>query len=159
MTRRFALLALATLLACGDDDLASEAKEDPAEHACEQTDEAGDRVSAGADRDDSAPRIELGDEPVTVELAGDEPRYLRVEVDEDTPVLLFASAENVVTGLFHGDEEEEIDAAGPNELCEQDIPEHFDLDLHEPGTYYLQLGPSALDKVWILLVGAEGHAH
>jgi hypothetical protein len=159
--RILSLFALMPLLACADDDPTPDAEhEDPAEHACERTAEAGRKLMAGTARDDSAPRIELGDEPVTVELASsDEPSYVRVEVDEDTPALLFTSAENVLTGLFHEDDEEEIDAAGANEFCEDDIPEHFDLDLHEPGTYYLQLGPSALDEVWILLTAAEGHAH
>lgn len=160
MTHVFSMLALLPLLACGDDGPETEAEhEDPAEHACEHAGEEGERLRASSERDDSAPEIALGDEPFTIELTGDEPGYVRVEVDEDTPVLLFASAENVVTGLFHEDQEEAIDAAGPNEFCEDDIPEHFDLDLHEPGTYYLQLGPSVLDEAWILLTEAEGHGH
>jgi len=154
------ICALAPVLACGDNDPKPDAEhEDPAEHACEHTGESGDAVSAGAERDASAPEIELGDDPYTVALRDGEPGYVRIEVDEDTPVLLFASAANVVTSLYHEDEEEEIDGAGANEFCDDDIPEHFDLDLHEPGTYYLQLGPSALDEVWILVTEAEGHSH
>ena len=154
------IFALAPMLACGDDESKPEAEhEDPAEHACEHTSESGDSVSAGAERDSTAPRIGIGDEPFTVALRDGEPGYVRIEVDEDTPVLLFASAENVVTGLYHEEDEEEIEGAGANEFCDDDIPEHFDLDLHEPGTYYLQLGPSALDEVWILVTEAEGHSH
>jgi hypothetical protein len=69
--------------------------------------------------------------------------------------------ENVVTGLVHEDDPDTdlLPEGTPNEFCEDDIPEHFDLELEESGDYHLQLGPSALEEVWVVFIGAEGHAH
>jgi hypothetical protein len=152
---------LALLVACGDDDgdAHSHGDQDPAEHACEHAMESGTELEGSAERDDSAPRIELGDEPYTITLAQDAARYVRLEIEEDTAVILFANEEDVVTGLYHEDEEESLVSAGANDHCEDEIPEHFDLDLQEAGTYYLALGPSTLSEAWIMVTEAEGHAH
>jgi hypothetical protein len=166
-TRRW-LPALALMLgACGDDDhdghdhdgaAGAGSEEDPAALACEERDEAGDAITAATARDDSAPEIAIDGEPRTVTLPDGEAGYVRVEIEEDTLALLLLQAENVVTGLYHGDEEEELVSAAAVDACAQDIPEHFDVDFHEAGTYYLRLGPSALPEVWLLLADAEGHA-
>jgi hypothetical protein len=162
--RRHLLLASLLLASCGSDDATPDdhdqtEEEDPAEHACVLGSDEGESITAGEQRGASAPEIELGHAPFTVALSEDAPSYLRIEASEDTPAVLFVSAADVVTGLYHEDDEEALDSAGPNPFCDDDIPEHFDLDLHEAGTYYLELAPSALSEVWIMLVEAEGHAH
>ena len=155
-------LLLLPYAGCGDDSEPDEHEEhehDPAEHACEHASEEGTEVAGGAERDESAPRLELGEEPYTIALDETEPRWVRLEVEDHTTAILLTNAEDVVTGLYHEDEEESLDSAGANTYCEEEIPEHFDLDLHEAGTYYLRLGPSALADAWIVIMEAEGHAH
>jgi hypothetical protein len=149
---------LSIFTACnGSDDEAS--LPDPAELACEETDEAGSEVTAATERDETAPEVEIGGEPYTVALSADEPTYLRVEVTEDTAAILLLGTEDAVTALYHEQEEEELSSAGPDEFCADEIPEHFDVDLHEPGTYFIELAPSAQPEVWLLLLNAEGHGH
>lgn len=149
--------AVAIAAGCGSGD--EHGAGDPAELACDETTEAGTSIEAATTRDDAAPELELGGEPYTVALSETEPTYVRVEIAEDAAALLLLDTEDVVTALYHGDEEEELVAAGPVERCEEDIPEHFDVDFHESGTYYLELAPSAADTVWLLLLDAAGHGH
>jgi hypothetical protein len=149
--------AVAALTGCGDDPEEAAAP-DPAELACDEVDEAGESIEGSTERDESAPEIELGGEPYTVALSGSEPTYVRVEVSEDTPALLLLGTEDAVAALYHEDDEEELLSAGPAEHCADEIPEHFDVDFHESGTYYLELAPSASSTVWLLLSGAAGHA-
>jgi hypothetical protein len=155
--RWMAALTIAMALAgCGDDTQES-AVADPAELACDEVDEAGDSIEASSQRDDSAPEIELGGEPYTVTLSDTEPTYVRVEITEDTAALLLLGTEDAVAALYHEDEEEDLESAGPAEHCADDIPEHFDIDFHEAGTYYVELAPSASSTVWLLLSDAAGH--
>lgn len=142
------------LLGCSS----GEEAEDPEVHACEHVGEAGTAVTAGADTA-SAPAIAVGQEPYTVTLVDGAAGYVSVEVTEDTPALLFVGTADVAANLWHGDEEEGLPEPSPNELCAEDIPEHFDLDFHEAGTYYLTFGPAAVSEVWLMLSSAEGHAH
>jgi hypothetical protein len=131
--------------------------DDPAVLACAERDEAGESLTASSAPDESAPALEIDGEPRTVALPDGEAGYVRVEIGEDTFALLLLEAENVVTGLYHGDEEEELISAGPVDPCADDIPEHFDVDFHEAGTYYVRLGPSALPEVWLVLADGAGH--
>ena len=150
----FALFAL-TLSACPT----GEEGEDPGEHACEHITEAGTAVTAAADRDSSGDaEITMQDEPWDVALTSGEEGWLSIVVDEDHGAILFADTADVVTGLFHNDEtEDELPTAAPNAYCSDDIPEHWDLDLHE-GTWHLQLGPAAVDGLWLMLIEGE-HEH
>jgi hypothetical protein len=132
--------------------------EDPEVHACEHVSEGGTAITAGADTA-SAPGIAVGDEPYTVTLVDSAPGYLSIEISEDTPALLFMGTADVAATLWHGEEEEGLPDPAPNDLCPDDIPEHFDLDFHEAGTFYLELGPAAVSDVWLYLSSAEGHAH
>lgn len=154
-----AVLALAgALMGCGSEDDEEEGRPDPAELACEEIDEVGETIEAPTTRDDRAPEIELSGEPQTVTLSETEPTYVRIEIAEDTAAILLLGTEDAVAGLYHGDEEEELVSAGPVEHCAEDIPEHFDVDFHEAGTYYLELAPSAASTLWLLLSEAAGHA-
>lgn len=133
--------------------------EDPATHACEHVSDAGTAVTASDAMDASTPEIALGDEPHTVTLAAATPGYVRVEVEGDTAALLFVGTADVLQGLFHGTDEESLPEPSPNDLCADDIPEHYDLDFHEAGSYYLELLSAPGGDVWLLLASAAGHGH
>lgn len=147
--------ASAALCGCGSDD---EPVEDPAEHACEHRALPGNTVAAASDRA-SAPTIAIGDDPYTVTPSSATPTYLRVAVSGDTAALLFVGTADVVSGLYEGDAAVALPTAAPNEFCGTDIPEHFDLDFHEAGDWFIELGPSAAPSVWLMLTEATGHAH
>ena len=148
-------LTLFPLLNGSDDD---PELEDPAEHACEHVDIDGERVTAGETRDDTAAEIHVG-EPYTVTLPDGAVGWIRLVVTDPGGRLAFTRDANVLTGLFHGDEEETLTSAGANMHCADDLAEHFDLHLHEAGTFYLRLGPTASNEAWLLLTEAEGHTH
>jgi hypothetical protein len=152
----FPLLAL--LAACADKGDSGAEVEDPLSHACEYTAELGSAVTAGADRA-SAPAFPLGEEPATVTLVPGATGYLKVEVTGDTAALLFAGTADVVNGLSQGDSAATLPTGAPNERCADDIPEHFDLDFHEAGDWYIEVGPAAIESVWLMLTSAEGHTH
>jgi hypothetical protein len=145
-------------MGCGSDDTSTPAEEDPAEHACEHVGEAGTAITAGADRA-SATEITHSAEPYTVTLVAGAPSFLKTPGGEDG--LLFTKATGVVTGLYFEQEtNSQLAAPEPNSFCPSDIPEHFDLELEAaPGTWYIELAPSASPDVWIALVEAAGHAH
>ncbi len=149
---------LLALVACADKGDSGAAAEDPMEHACEHAAELGAAVTAGADRA-SAPVFSISEEPSTVTLVSGATGYLKVEVTGDTAALLFAGTADVVTGLSEGETPAILPTGAPNERCADDIPEHFDLDFHEAGSWYIEVGPAAVDSVWLLLTSAEGHAH
>lgn len=149
------LLALfLSLVACAP----APAEEDPEAHACEHAADAGTTVVAGADAA-SAGAIAIGEEPYTVTLVDGAAGFVAVEVTGDTPALLFLGTADVAASLWHGDEEVGLPSPAPNDLCPDDIPEHYDLDLHEAGTWTIELGPAAVADVWLLLSSAEGHGH
>jgi hypothetical protein len=143
------------LTACGDGESSDEHEgEDPAEHACEHASEEGSSVVASETPED-APLLELGDEPYTVTLTPGAEGYVKLAAPAEA--LLFAGTSDVVSELtFEGSDI--LPEGSPNEFCEAEIPEHFDLDLDEPGDYVLRLGPSGVDSVWLMYVSAEGHA-
>ena len=64
----------------------------------------------------------------------------------------------VVTALWHADAEETLPTPAPNDDCPNDIPEHFDLDLHV-GTWNIGVGPAGVAEVWLMLSPAGDHAH
>lgn len=146
-------LIFLSLFACE----AEVAAEDPIEHACEQAATAGDALDSSATMDDSTALLPIDSEPYTVALIDGTPSYVAVEVSEDTATLLFVGTADVVTGLYNGAEEVELPASEGVDVCPDDIPEHFDLDFHTAGTWYIQLGPAAITEVWLLLSTAEGH--
>jgi hypothetical protein len=163
MNLRFYFLPAILLLmnsGCGSDDDGANgaAEEDPGEHACEVVGDTGIRVAAAAVPDEGE-ELEPAETPYTIELIDGAPGYVTLHGGEDA--LLFVEARNVVTGLFHEDDLDTdlLEVGTPNEFCEADIPEHFDLELEESGHYHLQLGPAAIDEVWVLYIGTEGHAH
>ena len=152
------LLALTACKDAGSGDTHGE--EDPSEHACESIADAGTAVTAAADLA-SAPEIEASESPYTITLAdngdGTYGGFVGIHVHEDGDNLLFAGTADVVTGLYEDGAASTLAEGGPNSFCEADIPEHWDLEL-TAGDWQLELGPSATDTVWIMLL-AEGHDH
>ena len=132
---------------------------DPGVHACEQIPEAGTAITAAADRaSDGDAALTMQDTPWDVELTSGEEGWLSITVDSDHGALMFVDTADVVAGLFHEDEDsDELPEAAPNGNCSDDIPEHWHLDLHA-GTWHLQLGPAAIDGLWLLLMEGE-HEH
>ncbi len=152
MMRVAALSVLMTLVACKKEE-----GEDPLLHACENIAEPGKAVDAAADRAD-APAVSVSEEPFTVTLVDGSVGFVAVEVTEDTPAILFAGTADVVTALWHDDAEETLPTPAPNDDCPDDIPEHFDLDLHV-GTWNIGVGPAGVAEVWLMLSPAGDHAH
>jgi hypothetical protein len=151
------VLLAAVLGGCGSDDEPDAIAEDPAEHACEHVTVVGTTVEAAPERS-AAPTIAISESPYTVELVTSGPGYLRIQGPLEA--LLFVGTADVLNALYHADAiETELPEASPNEFCASEIPEHFDLDLHETDSFYLELGPAAVPRVWLLLSSAVGHAH
>lgn len=147
-------LVIASLCACNGEE--KEGEEGPEDHACEHRGEVGATLVSTADPA-SAPSLAIG-EPATVTLVSGETGRVLVEVAEDTPALLFAGTADVVTALVHDGTDVDLPTGAPNEVCPDDIPEHFDLDL-APGSWQIGVGPAGVDEVWLMLSSAEGHAH
>jgi hypothetical protein len=152
-------LSLALGAGCGSDDEHEHHEDDPAVLACDETSEEGTSATASTTRDDSAPELELDGEPYAITVSDSEPTFVRIEIAEDTAALLLVDTEDAVSALYHEDEEEELVSAGPVDACADDLVEHFDVDFHEAGTYYLELSPSAAGTLWLLLRDAAGHGH
>ena len=134
--------------------------EDPAEHACEQVGSSVGTIRTVATRDaiTEAEEIEADGQPWLVELSSSEAGFIGLHVAEDTAAILWTDTANVVAALYLDDIEQSLPVPGPSEVCPEEIPEHFPLDL-EAGAWSLELGPSAVSEVWILLTGSAGHGH
>lgn len=147
------MLTLLSLFACAP----KEPVEDPADHACEHVG-ASEATLPSGDTTGNAVVLPMDGEPYTAELRDSVPGYLSIQIEKATEAVLFAGTADVVLALFHGTEAIPLPEPAPVEACDADIPEHFDLDF-EIGTWYLQVGPAAVDEVWLSLAEAEGHAH
>lgn len=147
---------LVLLVAC----TTPEEGEDPAEHACEQVGSSVGTITAVATRDaiTEAEEIEADGQPWLVELASSEAGFVGIHVDEDAEAILWTDTANVVAALYVDGVEYELPTPGPSEVCPDAIPEHYPLDL-EAGSWSLELGPSAVSEVWVLLTGSAGHGH
>ncbi|MFW5926281.1 MAG: hypothetical protein ACOCV4_08955 [Myxococcota bacterium] len=151
-------LCVLALPACGDGAEMEEHEEDPAEHACEEAAEAGAPLTAGADMA-GAPTVQIGDEPYLVQLPAGSSGFVKLETDAPgEEVILFFQTTDVLAEVYDAAGEPlGIPSAGPNAQCPEDLPEHFDVDLTEAGTYFLELGPTATDEAWLLVSDAAGH--
>jgi hypothetical protein len=148
--------SLAWCSACSDDEGAAPHAEDPAQHACEHADHAGTPLTASTDRA-AAPVLAVADVPYAVALPSNAPGFVRIEAPLEG--VLFVGAPDVVTGLYRDDgtTSEPLEAS-PNEHCPDEIPEHHDFDL-DAGSLTVQLGPSAVSPIWLLLTSSAGHHH
>ncbi len=148
-----------TFIGCNKGEDTGHAGEDPAEHACEQVGSAGGAVSAAADLAGAeGVEIHVSEDPHTVTLVSGASGFVGVHVDEDTEALLFLDTADVVQAIYHEGVQESLPSPAPNELCGDDLPEHYELDLHA-GAWALELGPAAVESVWLMLIAAEGHDH
>lgn len=146
-----------TLAACGGDD---HDDADPAMLACDEVGETPANVTAASARDASAPQISFTGEPVQVALPAGASGFVRVVTDEpeELGILLFDQTD-ALAAIWHDDVSMAPVSAGEDPFCPDEIPEHFDVDFEEAGTYYLELGPASTDSVWMILSGAAGHGH
>jgi hypothetical protein len=157
--RRLPIALLLALPACEKTDDTA-AHEDPGEHACEHIAETPDAITAATAAVDIADAvIEPGDHPWAVTLSSDTTSYVQIQVEEEAELLLFVDLADVVEDLLHEWQSEGIEDAGPNEYCEDEIPAHFHLDLHEAGAYQIELAPSAASELRLILMESEGHEH
>jgi hypothetical protein len=146
------------IAACSTSDAEKPLPPDPAMVACDEASDEAVVVDAVEDRTAAAPEVPFDGPPHRVRLPAGAAGYVRVvTTDPETPAILFLGAPDVVAGLYFGDGELALVSAGANRFCEDTIPEHFDADLEEPGTYYVALGPTADDTAWILLRHGDGH--
>jgi len=148
-------IALSALSGCA---AGKEEEEDPLAHACEVIADAGTAITAGADIA-SAPGIQIGDTPYTVTLVDGASSFVSVNVSGDTAAILFMGTADVVQTLYQDGADAGLAEGAPDDLCPEDVPEHYDVDLHTAGTWTFELGPAAVSDVWLLLHDAEGHAH
>ena len=144
------ILLLSLLFACGEED-----HEDPADHACEHVTEAGVAVTAAETLED-APEIDIAEEPYTITLVDGAASFVGIHAHEDTEALLFTDTADVIMTLYHDGVEETLPAPSAVEACADDLPEHFHLDLHA-GEWTLELGPAAVESVWVMLLSSEDH--
>jgi hypothetical protein len=151
-----AWISLVGFPACGDDESGAPHAEDPAQHACEHASPSGTPLTASTDRA-AAPELAVAEDPYAVAVPSNAPGFVRI--DGPLEGLLFVGAPDVVTGFYRDDSttSEPLNAS-PNELCPAEIPEHYDLDL-DSGSLTLQLGPSVLSPIWVLLTSSAGHHH
>lgn len=148
--------ALVWAAGCGTEEEA----EDPAAHACEQVAEAASELTASMSPDETAPELGMDGEPVRIALPPASAGYVRVVTDapEELGILFFDRTE-VLGAILHEGGSLPLTSAGANGFCPDEIPEHFDVDFEEAGTYFLELGPTATDEVWMILSDAGGHGH
>lgn len=143
-----AIIPLAlTLVACNE-----KTEEDLALHACEHVTETGEAVDAAADAAD-APYITMSDEPYTITLV-DGSGFVSIDVPEDSLALMFTDTADLISGLSHDGEDEVLAAGTANDDCPDDLPEHWDLDLHA-GEWTVEFGPSAVDSAWLMVIAGE----
>jgi hypothetical protein len=146
------------LFGCGGSEPPEQHEEDPAEHACEQAGTAGTALDGAAARGADIAELVQADTPYTVSLDQAAPVYVRLSGPANG--LLFSAPADVVSALyFETGAVNELPQGAPNEFCPDAVPEHFDLALEQTGTYYVELGPAAVDSAWLLYGSAEGHAH
>jgi hypothetical protein len=151
------LLAM-SCAACSDSDDPAGEREDPEEEACDRaTDPSEGTPIIAAQARDSAPALELSEEPYLVELEQGTRGYVRLTGPVDA--LLFVAQADAVTSLtLEGTMTDVLPEGAPVEQCSDDIPEHFDLELEETGDYSLEL-TTADPPLWLVYTTAEGHAH
>lgn len=132
-------------------------EEDPLEHACEHFAEGpGTAVSAGATPEE-APGLTIGEEAYTVSLVAGAAGYVGINVTGDTAAILFLNTADVANNLWKGTEEVGLPEAAPDDFCPDDLPEHYDLDLHTAGSWYIELGPAAVADLWLMVAPAGDH--
>jgi hypothetical protein len=136
-------------------------EEDPAEHACEHVGMAGTAITASAMRDASAPMIAFTGDPYTVTLPTGATGFVRVVTTEpETAGIMLFDAADVLAGIqTQGGMALTITSAGADEFCPTDIPEHFDIDFETVDTFFVELGPTASNRTWLILASGEGHVH
>jgi hypothetical protein len=141
----------------GTEDHDEHEEHDEGEELCERRDETPQPITASATRQE-APTIEAG-VPYLVTLPAAAPGFVALDVDEEMELLAFVEHSNILADLYHGETAEGVTPAGAFEHCPEVYGDHVHLDLHEPGKYALELGPTASDSAWLLLVDGDHAEH
>jgi hypothetical protein len=133
--------------------------EELGEHACEHVDEAGTSLDAAPSIDEAGDAlVEISGEPYSVGLDAGTPGFVRIEVLEDTPAVLFVGAAGVIQELLLWDVPVPLPEPAADGFCGDVIPEHFHLSLY-PGFWHLRLESPDAGSVWLMLAPAGAHVH
>jgi hypothetical protein len=144
---------LLSLCACADAADTS-VGEDLDERACAFVGVSGMTLSAMTDMAaDSLATIETSDEPWTITLPEGQPGWLRFELPEPAFLRLYVDQPGVAADLVLESNPMGLPYPVPVEACAQDIPEHFRLNLDQPGVYHLELAPTDGAQLWMMLMG------
>ncbi len=153
------------LFACSGDTTtdSGHGEEDPAEHACELFEEGSTTTVVAGDIAEGGEIVDPSEDALSITLIDDGTGvyggYVILDVHEaELDALLFAGTADVVSGLWLDGADVGLPTPAPNEFCGDDIVEHWELELTE-GEYALELGPAAVDSLWLMFMEAEGHAH
>ena len=148
------LVAMAA--ACADPVDTGGVGEDLDGRACAFVGVSGMTINAVTDMQaDSLATIEPSDEPWTISLSADEPGWLRFEVSESSYLRLYVDQPAVAVDLYLENTPMGLPYPVPVPGCEDDIPEHFRLNLTQPGTYHLELAPTEGTELWLMLMSPE----
>ncbi len=115
-------------------------------------------MTATENADGDAPPLEFSEDPYSVQIVEGEARFVRIEFEDHGDWLLFSDPADVITAMLVDGDEVDLPDGAPAESCPEDVPEHYELHA-EPGTVHLQLGPSAVDSVWLMVTDGDGHGH
>ena len=138
---------------CGTDTAAH----DEGLELCQRHDETPQTIAASAARE-QAPTMQP-DVPYLVTLPPAAPGFVALVVGEERELLAFTEHSNILADLYHGETAEGVTPAGPFEPCPVVLGDHVHLDLHEPGQYTLEVGPTASDSAWLLLARDDHAQH
>jgi hypothetical protein len=159
------LTLLPFLFACNSDTTTTDSgqDEDPAEHACEVFEDGETTPVTAGDAADNGDELDPSEAAFSVTLIDDGTGvysgYVILDVHEaELDALLFAGTADVVNGLWLDGADVGLPTPAPNEFCGDDIVEHWEMELTE-GEYALELGPAAVDSLWLMFMEAEGHGH
>jgi hypothetical protein len=146
--------SLAALLsACGDPIDTGDVGEDLDERACAFVGVSGLTINAMTDMQaDSLATIEPSDEPWTISLPESQPGWLRFEVTETSYLRLYVDQPDVAVDLYMEDASMGLPYPVAVPGCAEDIPEHFRLNLDQPGVSHLELAPTEGMDLWLMLM-------
>jgi hypothetical protein len=139
-----ALLAPPMLAACSGGGKAPATDQDDA--LCALREDAGATVAATEDEAD-APALAVDGGPYTVALAPNQVRFAKLTLLDAATVLLYASDEDVLTGLLASGAQVPLVLPEENPYCPEEIPAVYALEL-EAGDTLLRLGPTDATSAW-----------
>ncbi len=148
-------LALA-LAACGPETGPEVPDEDLDQLACDFVGVTGLSLHAMSSRElDGLATIEPMDEPWTILLEEEGTSWLRFEIFEPGMLRLYLD-QDAGRDLYRDDRPMGLPEAEPVELCPEDIPARYRLDLDHRGVYHLELDATDSSELWLMLLDVGG---